>query len=134
MRFNKTIKLRLGKRLLSFRISFWNVQTHIRYGITNETVDGKLIPFFDFKEGYELIDIAHELSLIQEAWGLSTIYIIQSYPRASFRAFCLDKCDFEELVSILCGIKYIDFQYFRNLVNRRKSVLRIISKEGDQDK
>ena len=134
MRFNKTIKLRLGKRLLSFRISFWNVQTHIRYGITNETVDGKYVPFWDFKEGIELIDIAHELSIIQEEYGLSTIYIIQSYPRASFRAFCLDKCEFQELVRIIGSTQYIDENYFRFLAIRRKNVLRIISKEGDKDK
>jgi hypothetical protein len=128
------LRLRIGKRLIGVTVRFWNSNIYTRYGIENTTSDGKWVPFWDFKEGIELIDIAHDLSFVQDEFGLSTIYIIQSYPRASFRAFCLDKVEFKELIQILGSTQYIDMNYLRFLAIRRKNVIRIISKEGDSDR
>jgi hypothetical protein len=128
------LRFRIGKRLIGVTVRFWNSNIHTRYGIENTTSDKKWIPFWDFKEGIELIDIAHDLSFVQDEFGLSTIYIIQSYPRASFRAFCLDKVEFKELIQILGSTQYIDMNYLRFLAIRRKNVIRIISKEGDSDR
>lgn len=130
----KKIRFRLGSHVIAMQ--FWNIQVKDRLGITNECEDGMLLPFFDFQNEpvTELYNVYHALDSTVQEWGLSTAYVIQSYPRISYRAFCLDKVTFRECIAILSGTDYIDENYIRSLGRRRHSVLRVLSKEGDQDK
>ena len=101
MRITRRIRLRVGDTLLAINFQIWNVKIHDRVGITNIARDGKLIPFFDFQQEIPLEKIVESLRWRQNEFLLSDIYVIQSYPRLSFRAVCFDKVDWKTNLAIL---------------------------------
>lgn len=135
MKFNTSFRLRIGNRLFTVSILGWNSLVHDRKGITNETRDGRFVPFFDFADNTPFERIQQSLRHVQDEWGLGSIFIIQSYPRESFRAFALDTVEFRENIGILADTDYLDEAYLRSFARRRKSVLRVIPKRdlGDHD-
>lgn len=136
MKFNTSFRLRIGNRLFTVSILGWNSLVHDRKGITNETRDGRFVPFFDFQDNTPFDRIQQSLRHIQDEWGLGSIYVIQSYPRESYRAFALDTVEFRENIAILAETDCLDEAYLRSFARRRKSVLRVIPKRdlGDRDK
>ncbi len=134
MKLSKIIRLRIGNRLLAIKVFAWNTQVHNHTGITNQTPDGMLVPFWDFQEGTSLGEIIGTLRDVQQEWGLSTIYILQTNPKESYRAFCLDKVDFQEAIAILSSTSYIDINYLRSLAMRKLNVIRVTEKEGTKNK
>lgn len=109
-----------------------------RTGITNECQDGMYVPFFDFEDNppTTLPQITTTIMGLQDEWALSTAYVIESTPHQSYRAFTFDKVDFRECIGILADCDYLDPNYLRSFVRRRKSVLRVIPKRerGDHDR
>lgn len=130
----RTIKVRIGNWKFGFR--FWFQKVYDRTGVTNETQDGMFVPFFDFRSGTTLDNVVHSLTHLQKEFGLSTAYIIQSYPRESYRAFTTDKVDFRENIQILTECDWLDENYLRSFVRRKRSVLRVVSKKerGEEDR
>lgn len=138
MRINRRIRLRIGNRLLALNFQFWNTQVFDRIGIRNILPTGEMIPFWDFVDNppTPLTEIRNALIEIQKEYGLSTIYIIQSYPRQSYRAVCFDRLHFLENLAIVASTAYTDENFIRSLARRRFSVMRIVSKKekGDNDR
>ncbi len=134
MRIRRKIRLRLGNhRLLFFRLEFWNQVIHDRIGLSNQCYDGTFIPYWDFKEGTSFDRIERSLREIQQEWVLGDIFIIQTFPRESFRALAFDKVDFMELIGILADTEYLDENYLKWFVYKKYNTLRITPKEGTHD-
>ncbi len=135
MRFNKIIRLKYGGRIFAVKIQAWNQELHTHYGITNQVPDTDLfIPFWDFKEGISLEQVEDSLKAVQEDDLLGDIYIIQTTPKLSFRAFSLDEMAFQYFVSILAGTSDIDISYLKHSVMRGRAVIRISEKDGTKNK
>jgi len=114
MRIRRKIRLRLGNhRLLFFRAEFWNTMVYDRVAITNQTTDKMYVPFWDFQENTKQEWIEHALLDVQQRFALGDIFVIQTFPRESYRAFGFDKLDFMELVSLLAETEYLDVNYLR---------------------
>ena len=134
MRIRRKIRLRLGNhRLLFFRAEFWNTMVYDRVAITNQTTDKMYVPFWDFQENTKQEWIEHALLDVQQRFALGDIFVIQTFPRESYRAFGFDKLDFMELVSLLAETEYLDVNYLRWLVFKKYSAIRITNKEGTKD-
>ncbi len=133
MRLQKLIRLSLGSRILAIKVNIWNQELHNHYGITNETSDGKYIPFWDFVEDIPIEYIYKALRSIQMKHLLGDIYVLQTYPKESYRAFSLDPMPFQFFVSILAGTRYIDINYLKHSVIRGRAVIRITEKDGTKN-
>lgn len=133
MKLRRRFRLRLGKRLLFIKLEFWNVQVHDRMGISNQCDNGTFTPYWDFKEGTEYERIERSLKKIQHQFALGDIFIIQTVPRESYRAFGFDKLDFMEFVSVLAETEYLDENYLKWFVMKGYNTLRIVPKEGTKD-
>lgn len=135
MRFSKIFRIRLGSRILASKIQFWNEELHIHYGITNEVPNSKLyIPFWDFQENLSLEKISDGLKRRQDEEFLSDIYILQTYPKLSFRAFCFDEMGFQYFIEILAGTENIDLNYLKHSVMRGRAVIRVSEKDGTRNR
>lgn len=132
----KLIKKTVGSYKFGFQ--FWFQRVHKRVGITNQCTDGKYIPFFDFIDNpvTPLERVERALQHTADEWGLSTIWILESTPHQSYRAFCLDKVEFKENLAILAETEFVDDNYLRSFARYKRSVLRVISKKerGDHDR
>jgi len=132
----KIHKIRIGNWKFGFQ--WWFQKVYDRVGITNQCFDGKYIPFFDFTDNpvTPLERVERALQHTADEWGLSTIWILESTPHQSYRAFCLDKVDFKENLAILAETEFIDDNYLRSFARYRRSVIRIVPKHerGDHDK
>jgi len=134
MRVRKKFRLRLGNhRLLFFRAEFWNTMVYDRVAITNQTTDKMYVPFWDFKERTKFDEAENDLREIQHEFALGDIFIIQTFPRESYRAFGFDKLDFNENVAILAETPNVDENYLRWLIFKKYSAIRITPKEGTHD-
>ncbi len=134
MRIRRKIRLRLGNhRLLFFRLEFWNQVIHDRIGLSNQCDDGTFVPYWDFKEGSKQEWIEHSLLDVQQRFALGDIFVIQTFPKESYRAFGFDKLDFMELVSLLAETEYLDENYLKWFVYKKYNTLRITQKEGTHD-
>lgn len=135
MRFNKIFRFTLGSRILAVKINAWNQELHTHYGITNNIPDTKLfMPFWDFNEGLSLDRIADGLKRIQDEEYLDDIYIIQTTPKLSFRAFSFAEIGWQYFVSLLAGTENIDLSYLKHSVMRGRAVIRITEKDGTKNK
>lgn len=130
MRFSKIFRFTLGKRILAIKINVWNQELHTHYGITNETPDGYYVPFWDFKEDISLEMIHETLEAIQEDKKLGPIYIIQTFPKESYRAVAFNVMDWQYYIATLAFTDYIDWSYLKHSVMRGRAVIRISEKDG----
>lgn len=132
----KIHKIRIGNWKLGFQ--WWFQKVYDRIGIDNTCFDGKYVPFWDFQDDpvTPLSRITIALNQIADEWGLSTIYVVQSSPHESYRAFCFDKVDFRENLAILAETDWVDQNYLRSFARYKRSVIRVIPKRerGDHDK
>jgi len=131
MKIERKFRLRFGNRILAFKFLMWNSKVFDHTGISNQCNDGYYIPFWDFANlspPIPLALIASALKEAQEMFELSDIYIIQTKPRPSYRAFCLDKIPFQEAVTILGYTRFIDINYLRTLASRGRAIIRISQK------
>lgn len=135
MRLSKIFRFTLGSRILAIKINVWNQELHTHYGITNETPDGYYVPFWDFIEDIplEMIVAAIEESIIKFQLTES-IYILQTYPKESYRALGFDMLEWKEYISILASTDLIDLSYLRHSVMRGRAVLRVTDKDGTKNK
>ena len=67
-------------------------------------------------------------------WRLSEIYLFQTFPKASYRAVCLDKFNFNHFISILSGTQFIDSSYLKHSIIRNRAVIRFSEKDGTKNK
>lgn len=80
------------------------------FGITSDTTErDKHVVFWDFDGKHKLSDIALSLRNMQNAYNLSTIYILKS--SNGFNAFCLSKRRLIECYNILRQTKNIDMLF-----------------------
>ena len=122
------IRIPLFGRTLAFQIRTWIAKISTHYGVTNQTPDGYFIPMWDFAEDRDLEVIMESLSKVQDEYGLSTIYVFQTFPTESYRAVCFDKLIFTKSMGIICMTDNIDHQYLRFSWIRLRCVLRLSSK------
>ena len=134
VRMQKMIRLKLGSKLLALKLNAWFEDLHQHKGITNETPDKMYVPFWDFVEDVYQPEVYMALTQVQEEWGLSTIHIIQTTPKLSFRAFCFDKVEWREYIGILADTDLLDPSYLRHTVMRGRAVIRITEKDGTKNK
>ncbi len=78
------IRIPLFGRTLAFQIRTWIAKISTHYGVTNQTPDGYFIPMWDFAEDRDLEEIMYSLSKVQDEFGLSTIYVLQTFPTDRF--------------------------------------------------
>src|SRR4029077_437758 len=134
MRYSKILRVRLGSRLLAMKINIWNQDLHLHYGLTNETSDGYYVPFWDFVEEIVIDDIYNSLRELQYEYGLSDIHIVQTAPKASFRAFAFDKMEWREYIALLADTDFLDWNYLRHTVMRGRAVIRVSKKPSTENK
>lgn len=135
MRFSKIFRFTLGSRILAVKINAWNQELHTHKGITNQVPGTQLyIPFWDFEENKSLERIRDGLRRIQEEQYLGDIYIIQTTPQLSFRAFSFDEMGWQYYISILAGTENIDLNFLKFTVMRNRAVIRITEKDGTKNK
>src|SRR5215471_3534499 len=130
----KVLRIPLGSRTLSLQFRAWLKKISTHYGVTNETVDGYFLPFWDFAEEFKFNDILGSLSLTQDRFKLSTIYVFQSSPTESYRAVCFDKVIWTNCIGIVGSTLCLDDQYLKFSVMRGRFVLRVTDKEGRTEK
>jgi hypothetical protein len=128
------IRIPFFGRTLALHIRTWIAKISTHYGVTNQTSDGYFIPMWDFAEDRDLEDVMRSLSNIQDEFGLSTIYVFQTYPTESYRAVCFDKLIFVKAMGIICMTNHIDHQYLRFSWIRMRCVLRLTSKVGKEER
>lgn len=134
MRFSKIFRIRLGSRILASKIQLWNEELHTHYGITNETHDGMYVPFWDFIEDEKQSNIERALLEVQDKYELSYIYLLQTYPKLSFRAVGFDLLEWKEYIKILASTDLIDLSYLKHSVMRGRAVIRVSEKDGTKNK
>jgi hypothetical protein len=134
LRWSKIFRFTLGSRILAIKINMWNQELHTHYGVTNETPDGYYIPFWDFDERYTLSDVKETLKAIQDDRHLGSIYIIQTWPKQSYRAIGFDVMDWQFYISTLAYTDYIDWSYLKHSVMRNRAVIRVSQKDGTENK
>lgn len=133
MRFSKILRLSFGSRILAIKINAWNQELHTHYGITNETPNGKFIPFWDFIEDIPPYYTYASLRTVQDKFGLGDIFVLQTLPKQSYRAFCFTEVDWFEYISLLASTRYIDPSYLKHSVMRGRAVIRITEKYGTKN-
>lgn len=133
MRINKKIRFRFGNRLIFFRAEFWNQIIHDRVGLSNQCDNGMFVPYWDFKEGTTYDQAFDALIETQFQFALGDIFIVQTYPRESFRAFGFDKLDYMEFVGVLAETHYLDVNYLKWFVMKEYNTLRVTQKERTKD-
>jgi hypothetical protein len=135
MRFSKIFRFTLGSRILAVKINAWNQELHTHYGITNQIPNSnKVIPFWDFDEKAPINYIIGALKIVQQQFGLSDIFILQTYPKESYRAFCFDEFAFEDYIMILVSTRCIDWSYLKHTIMRGRAVIRVTEKDGTKNK
>jgi hypothetical protein len=134
MRFSKIFRFTLGSRILAIKINTWNQELHTHYGITNQTPEGKFIPFWDFIEDIPIEMMIASLRKVQYQFNLEDIYILQTYPKESYRAFCFDEFDFQDYITILSSTDLIDWSYLKHTVMRNRAVIRVTEKDGTKNR
>ncbi len=128
------IRIPIFGRTLALQIRTWIAKISTHYGVTNQTPDGYFIPMWDFAEDRHLEDIMNSLSKVQDEFGLSTIYVLQTFPTESYRAVCFDKLIFTKSMGIICMTDNIDHQYLRFSWIRLRCVLRLSKKIGREER
>ncbi len=128
------IRIPLFGRTLAFQIRTWIAKISTHYGVTNQTPDGYFIPMWDFSEDRDLEVIMESLSKVQDEFGLSTIYVFQTFPTESYRAVCFDKLIFTKSMGIICMTDNIDHQYLRFSWIRLRCVLRLSTKKDREER
>jgi len=128
------IRIPIFGRTLALQLRTWIAKISTHYGVTNQTPDGYFIPMWDFAEDRDLDIIMQSLSKVQDEYGLSTIYVFQTYPTESYRAVCFDKFDFAKCVGIICMTDNVDFNYLRFIWIRKRFVLRLRNKIDREQK
>lgn len=134
MRYSKIFRVNLGSRILALKLNIWNERLSTYYGVTNETGNGFYVPFWDFVEDISPDDLLNTLRHQQEEYGLSDIHIIQTAPRASYRAVGFDQLEWREYIALLADTDFLDPSYLKHSVMRGRAVIRLSNKPGTENK
>jgi hypothetical protein len=120
---------------MMFKLKFrsWRVICKITkvltlYGVNSHLADGKHVLMWDFDD-LKLKDIVTELTRIQSAFGLPTIYVLSSGHEGHFLAYSFTRVNWLRAVSIVASTKGVDEDFLKYSVYRDHFTLRISAKE-----
>lgn len=96
-------------------------------GVNSILPDGNHFLMWDF-DSVRLADVVSELLSIQIDYGLPTMYILESSKVGNYHAYCLERCSWADVISIIAHTDYIDRQYFKLGIMRGYMTLRFTDK------
>jgi hypothetical protein len=121
MRFNFRFKI------ANLTVFFMIAETQRLEGVTSLQSDCSHIVMWDL-ENCTQQEAERSLKEVQRKHGLSHIYLVSDVER-SYRGWCYSRVDFETLLKILLGTRFLDWNFFYWTVVRGKATLRTSNKK-----
>jgi hypothetical protein len=119
------LKLRIGH----MRITFTIAQVVDVLGVNSKLQDGNHILMWDFDE-QPLNMVIEALMLTQHEYNLPRIYILRTSPPNNYIAYCFTRTPWSIARSIVGSTEFIDENFYKWAVFRRRFTLRVGAKLG----
>jgi len=119
------IKLRIGH----WRITFTFAQVTDVIGVNSKLPNGNHILMWDF-DNTPLEDVKLALKLVQIQFNLPNIYILRTSPPDNYIAYCFDNCLWSIARAIIGSTNFIDENFYKWGIFRRRFTLRVGKKAG----
>jgi len=120
--------------IFKLRIGHWDFTTTITQftkviGVNSTLPDGNHILMWDFDE-QELSDVCVALKEAQAEYKLPSIIVLNTGAPNHFIAYCFVRMPWIQTVGIVASTPYVDYNFFKYAVLRKRWTLRISDKEG----
>lgn len=114
----------------TFIISLFRARVTEVAGFTSDVLSwqGEHVIFWDFEEGYDILEILQSLTKIQRKKSLGDIHVFQSGNRLSYRAICCQIVKLKEMVEALRLTECIDIAFLKWTMIRRAATIRLTPK------
>lgn len=119
------LKLRIGH----WRITFTIARVIDVIGVNSKLPDGNHILMWDF-DNTPLEDVKMSLSIVQGIYNLPNIYILKTSEPDNYIAYCFDSCPWELARTIISSTTFVDGNFYKWGVFRRRFTLRVGKKAG----
>lgn len=119
------LKFRIGH----IRITFTLARVVDVLGVNSKLPDGNHILMWDF-DNIPLDKIIEELQDVKRSYGLPRIYILKTSEPNNYIAYCFKRCNWRLARAIVGSTDYIDENFFKWAVFRRRFTLRVGAKLG----
>ena len=121
--------MRVSFRLRHHRFNLNVFKVQDLKGVHSLVKDDLHIPMWDFDDT-TLEQIVHELLIVQSAFGLSKIYILDSGRPRHFIAYCLKRFPIRRIIQMVVATEGVCWFFLKFGILREKFTLRISAKHG----